>query len=50
MYFQLLPTRKENRAWNSMSDWNKEIEKFFDGVSESDYLAPPCEIVDQEKK
>lgn len=49
MYFQLLPTRKENRAWNSMSEWNKEIEKFFDGVSESDYLAPPCEIVDQEK-
>lgn len=43
MYFQLLPTRKENRSWN------REIEKFFDGATEADYLAPPCEIVDQEK-
>ena len=48
-HFQLLPTRKENKSWNAMSEWNKEIEKFFDGVSGADYLAPPCEIVDQEK-
>ncbi len=46
MYFQLLPTRKENRSWNSMSEWNKEIEKFFDGASETEYLAPPVEIID----
>ncbi len=49
MYFQVLPTKKENRSWNSMSEWNKQIENLFEGVAGADYLAPPCEIIDQEK-
>lgn len=49
MYFQLLPTRKENRSWNALSEWNKEIEKLFDGVADAEYLAPPVEVVDAEK-
>lgn len=40
-HFELKPNRKQN--------WEKEIEKIFDVFSRNDYLAPVCEIVDEEK-
>jgi HSP20 family protein len=47
-HFELKPPRRNN-VWNAHSQWEKEIEKFFDVFSKSDYIAPPCEVLDGEK-
>jgi len=47
-HFELYPF-KRNRLWNAHSEWDKELEKFFDVFSKSDYYAPACEILDEEK-
>lgn len=44
-----LEMRPKNSLWNAHSQWEKEIEKFFDVFSKSDYLAPACEIVEEDK-
>lgn len=46
-HFELKPFRKN--SWNSHSEWDKELEKFFDVFSKTDYFAPACEITDAEK-
>ena len=46
-HFELKPFRKN--TWNSHAEWDKELEKFFDVFSKTDYFAPPCEILDEEK-
>lgn len=46
-HFELKPFRKN---WNPAQDWEKEVEKFFDGFSRSEqHFAPACEILDHEK-
>lgn len=45
--FELKPFRKS--SWVSHSDWDKELERFFDSFGRADAFAPPCEITDEEK-
>lgn len=46
-HFELKPSRRS--AWNANSQFEKEVEKYFDVFSKSDYFAPACEILDEEK-
>ncbi len=46
-HFELKPSRKNN-VLNSTS-WEKEFDKLFDVFNKSDYYAPACEILDEEK-
>lgn len=47
-HFELRPQRRQN-FWKTPS-LEKEVEKLFDVFnSPTDYFAPPCEIVDEEK-
>lgn len=47
-HFELKPSRKTQ--WNPATQWEKELEKFFDVFSNNEYqFAPACEIIDEEK-
>lgn len=46
-HFELKPFR--NNTWNSHSEWDKELEKFFDAFTKTDYLAPAVEVFDEEQ-
>ena len=47
-HFELKPSLR-NQVLSAHSPWEKEIERIFDVFSKSDYFAPACEILDQEK-
>lgn len=44
LHFELKPSRRG--SWNALSQWDKEVEKLFDGFAAQDQLAPACEIID----
>ncbi len=46
-HFELRPNRRNVSA--GPNSWDKEFEKFFDVFSRSEYFAPACEILDEEK-
>lgn len=46
-HFELKPFRKN--TWNSHSEWDKELEKFFDTFTKTDYIAPAVEVFDEEQ-
>lgn len=44
--FELRPFRKN---WNPALEWEKEVEKMFDGFKTQHAFTPACEIIDEEK-
>ncbi len=45
-HFELKPFRRQ--SWNSHTEWDKDLEKFFDTFSKTDYFAPVYELSDEE--
>lgn len=44
--FELKPFRKN---WNPALEWEKEVEKIFEGHKTQHAFTPACEIIDEEK-
>lgn len=47
--FELKPSNRRSPLFNTSSDMNQELEKFFDIFSKADNFAPACEVLDEEK-
>lgn len=46
-HFELKPSR-QGHLWSTQSQWEKQLENFFDGLSHSGRYTPACEIADEE--